>query len=50
LCVDYAAGADHLVLPTGQAQQSYTINVIGTVTGAGGAIPQHSWTVTLTVQ
>ena len=34
----------------GQPQQSYTINVIGTATGAGGATLQHSWTVTLTVQ
>jgi hypothetical protein len=34
----------------GQPQQSYTINVIGTAAGAGGATLQHSWTVTLTVQ
>jgi hypothetical protein len=34
----------------GQPQQSYTIKVLGTVTGAGGATLQHSWTVTLTVQ
>jgi hypothetical protein len=34
----------------GQPQQSYTINVIGTATGAGGATLQHSCTVTLTVQ
>jgi hypothetical protein len=34
----------------GQPQQSYTINVLGTATGAGGATLQHSWPVTLTVQ
>jgi Bacterial Ig-like domain (group 3)/NHL repeat len=34
----------------GQPQQTYTIKVIGTVTGAGGATLQHSWTVTLTVE
>jgi hypothetical protein len=34
----------------GQPQQSYTINVIGTATGAGGATLQRSWAVTLTVQ
>jgi hypothetical protein len=34
----------------GQPQQTYTINVIGTVTGAGGATLQHSSPVTLTVQ
>jgi hypothetical protein len=34
----------------GQAQQTYTINVIGTATGANGAILQHSSTVTLTVK
>jgi hypothetical protein len=34
----------------GQPQQSYTIKVLGTVTGASGATLQHSRTVTLTVQ
>jgi hypothetical protein len=34
----------------GQPQQSYTINVTGTVTGAGGATLQRSWPVTLTVE
>jgi hypothetical protein len=34
----------------GQPQQNYTIKVLGTVTGSGGATLQHSWTVTLTVQ
>jgi hypothetical protein len=34
----------------GQAQQDYTVNVIATATGAGGATLQRSWTVTLTVQ
>jgi hypothetical protein len=34
----------------GQPQQSYTITVIGTATGAGGVTLQHSSTVTLTVQ
>jgi sugar lactone lactonase YvrE len=34
----------------GQPSQTYTINVIGTATGAGGATLQHSTTVTLTVQ
>jgi hypothetical protein len=33
-----------------QPQQTYTINVIGTATGAGGATLQHTTTVTLTVQ
>jgi len=34
----------------GQPSQSYTINVIGTATGPGGATLQHLTTVTLTVQ
>jgi hypothetical protein len=34
----------------GQSQQTYTINVIGTAAGTGGATLQHSSTVTLTVQ
>jgi sugar lactone lactonase YvrE len=34
----------------GQAPQNYTINVIGTATGQGGATLQHLTTVTLTVQ
>jgi Bacterial Ig-like domain (group 3)/NHL repeat len=34
----------------GQPQQNYTIKVLGTVTGSGGATLQHSFTVTLTVQ
>jgi len=34
----------------GQPQQSYTIKVLGTVTGSGGATLQRSWPVTLTVQ
>jgi hypothetical protein len=34
----------------GQVQQSYTISVTGTATGAAGATLQHSTTVTLTVQ
>jgi hypothetical protein len=34
----------------GEPQQSYTINVFGTATGAGGATLRHSWAVTLTVQ
>jgi len=34
----------------GQSQQTYTINVVGTATGAGGATLQHSSTVTLIVQ
>jgi hypothetical protein len=33
-----------------QRQQSYTINVIGTATGTGGATLQRSSPVTLTVQ
>jgi hypothetical protein len=34
----------------GQQQKTYTINVIGTATGANGATLQHSSTVTLTVE
>jgi Bacterial Ig-like domain (group 3)/NHL repeat len=34
----------------GQPSQNYTINVIGTATGQGGATLQHLTTVTLTVQ
>jgi sugar lactone lactonase YvrE len=34
----------------GQAQQTYSINVIATATGSGQATLQHSSTVTLTVQ
>jgi hypothetical protein len=34
----------------GQPPQTYTIKVIGTVTGAGGATLQHSLPVTLTVE
>jgi hypothetical protein len=34
----------------GQAPQNYTINVIGTATGQGGATLQHLTAVTLTVQ
>jgi hypothetical protein len=35
----------------GQPPQSYTINVLGTATGAGGATLQHSLAaITLTVQ
>jgi sugar lactone lactonase YvrE len=33
-----------------QPQQTYTLNVTGTATGAGGATLQHATTVTLTVQ
>jgi len=34
----------------GEAQQTYTINVIGTATGTGAVVLQHSTTVTLTVE
>jgi sugar lactone lactonase YvrE len=34
----------------GQSPQTYTVNVIGTANGAGGASLQHSTSVTLTVQ
>jgi len=34
----------------GEAQQTYTINVIGTATGTGAVVLQHSTTVTLIVQ
>ncbi len=34
----------------GQPSQTYTINIVGTATGAGGATLQHSIPVTLTVQ
>ena len=33
-----------------QPSQTYTINIVGTATGAGGATLQHSIPVTLTVQ
>jgi hypothetical protein len=34
----------------GQIQQTYTVNVTGTATGAGGAMLQHTAPVMLTVQ
>jgi hypothetical protein len=34
----------------GQPPQTYTVNIIGTATGVGGATLQHSTSVTLTVQ
>jgi hypothetical protein len=34
----------------GQAAQIYTVNIVGTATGAGGATLHHSTSVTLTVQ
>ena len=34
----------------GQPQQTYTINVIGTATGTGVVVLQHTTTVTLTVE
>jgi hypothetical protein len=34
----------------GQPAQTYTVNIVGTATGAGGATLQHSTSVTLTVQ
>lgn len=33
----------------GQAAQTYTVNIVGTATGAGGATLQHSTSVTLMV-
>jgi hypothetical protein len=34
----------------GQEQQTYTVNIVATATGAGGASLQHTLPVTLTVQ
>jgi hypothetical protein len=34
----------------GQPAQTYTVNIVGTATGAGGATLQHSTSVMLTVQ
>ena len=34
----------------GQVQQTYTVNIVATATGAGGASLQHTLPVTLTVQ
>jgi Bacterial Ig-like domain (group 3)/NHL repeat len=34
----------------GQTAQTYTVNIVGAATGAGGATLQHSTSVTLTVQ